>query len=923
MNRRDLWWLGLAVVAGLAVGLVIRQTHGPFAAVASPEVAAQVTTRSPIPSAAPRPAVVQRASSSLLGSAPPVVDSAPAEFAAERAQCLSGGAVGSGNEGLLDDCSVLLAAKDTLRGTETLNWSADTAIANWDGITVSGSPRRVTRLYLDSNTSPQTIGRRLTLTGAIPAELGSLSKLERLTLSRHDLTGTIPAELGQLSKLTDLSLHNNELTGGIPAELGNLSNLTRLSLRNNPLGGDIPVELGSLSNLDTLSLENSHLTGGIPASLGDLSELFSLGLSRNTMLSGCIPASLRGLTLSDLSSLGLSYCTTTTTYALTTSAEGNGRISPLPGTYSYLSGESVTVTATPDVGHRVASWEDDCSGTASTCVLTMDEARTASVRFERVTYTLAVTATGGGSVTPAGTTTHDEDDEVTLTASWSDATHDFEGWGGDCAGTTASTCVLTMDANKSVTAAFTALPASRCAAQADADCIRAVYRGAPDDYAQVVDIPADALIAPDAEGRYHVERGEQVTVVTAALLPPEWTRFYLKSTPAGSPSPVSFQQLIPPVGTTYTFTPTEDESGSTLITFDLAAARPRPPSRPGSIPDLGPVVVTTVFQVETETFRYDSFDTTGEASTAGSYAFLMPDGTQTTAVTTYGQLRTESTVMRVNVSDEHGASWGSFYDAVAAGDVVEWHKAEDCWTRYRVVSAPAAAAGLATRDIGVKSVTYSYAGCDGAISAAAASTLAWGPLPNVRSSDVTTAVRHGPYLTAPAGWSGSLGTSEVHFPAGADELTRPTIAASNLDDARRLLPYWRDPVLPEGWTFVGAEAGGPNNPTIGHCALYFNAGGYTGAEICVRYKVRHPQYQPATGDASVVFEQFMLDGRPALVRYSPQGPAHRRTLKIIVWVFDEDTGIEYEVWGYDGILRGSDPTATIAIARSLLPTAAP
>ena len=587
MSRRDLWWLGLAVVAGLAVGLMIRQTHDPSSAVASTDATARLAvSRGPASpaSAAPSAFLSQAVAQGTTSSTP---------FATERAQCVSGGAVGSGNEGLLDDCSVLLAAKDTLRGTETLNWSADTAIANWDGVTVSGSPRRVTRLYLDSNTSPQTIGRRLTLTGAIPPELGSLSKLERLTLSRHDLTGTIPAELGKLTELTDLSLHGNELTGGIPAELGNLSNLTRLSLRNNPLGGGIPVELGSLSNLDTLSLENSHLTGGIPASLGDLSELFSLGLSRNTMLSGCIPASLRGLTLSDLGSLGLDYCTTTTTYALTTSAEGNGRISPLPGTYSYLSGESVTVTATPDVGHEITSWGGACSGTASTCVLTMDAAKTASVTFEPLEFTLTVVATGTGSVTPAGTTTHDWGTEVTLAASWNDATHDFTGWGGDCSGA-GSTCVLTMEADKSVTAAFTELPASRCATVTDADCLRAVYRGAPGDYAQVVDIPAAALLAADEHGRYYVERGEQVTVVTAAPLPTGYTRFHLERTPLGSPAPLSFEQLIPPVGTTYTFTATEAEDGPTLITFDLTAARPRPIS---DKPELGDVVVTTAFQV--------------------------------------------------------------------------------------------------------------------------------------------------------------------------------------------------------------------------------------------------------------------------------------------------------------------------------------
>ena len=77
-----------------------------------------------------------------------------------------------------------------------------------------------------------------------------------------------------------------------------------------------------------------------------------------------------------------------TMYALTTSATENGGVSPLPGTYTYLDGESVTVTATPDEGYRVSLWSGDCSGTATTCVLTLDADRTASVTFERITHTL-------------------------------------------------------------------------------------------------------------------------------------------------------------------------------------------------------------------------------------------------------------------------------------------------------------------------------------------------------------------------------------------------------------------------------------------------------------------------------------------------------------------------------------------------------
>ncbi len=139
-------------------------------------------------------------------------------------------------------------------------------------------------------------------------------------------------------------------------------------------------------------------------------------------------------------------------------------------------------------------------------------------------------------------------------------------------------------------------PADGCRTPTDSTCIRAVYLGAPGDYAQVQDIPADLLLTPNSDGRYYVERGLQYTVVTAPPLPEGWTRFWLERTPLGDPRPVSHQQLIAPVGTTYTFTVTEDEAAVTLITFDLKRARPFVRPRPDGKPEIGDTVVTTQFE---------------------------------------------------------------------------------------------------------------------------------------------------------------------------------------------------------------------------------------------------------------------------------------------------------------------------------------
>ena len=197
-----------------------------------------------------------------------------------RAPVCPGSAAVSGyaDPGIVADCEALLAARDLLAGSATLNWSEDTPITEWDGVWVEGTPQRVTRLHL----------RDRHLTGQIPSELGSLSNLTELSLSNNQLDGPIPPELGNLSNLRILSLGSNQLSGTIPSDLGNLPNLEWLSPDRNHLSGPIPPELGRLTNLRGLELSFNQLSGTIPAELGSLSDLEFLGLSGNR-LTGAIP----------------------------------------------------------------------------------------------------------------------------------------------------------------------------------------------------------------------------------------------------------------------------------------------------------------------------------------------------------------------------------------------------------------------------------------------------------------------------------------------------------------------------------------------------------------------------------------------------------------------------------------------------------
>ena len=308
----------------------------------------------------------------------------PAQY---TAQCSNGTAVHdpANNVGLVSDCAALLAAKNTLEGTEGyLNWSADVRISGWRGVTIAknrvsklelsnhllngriplelGNLAKITDLDLSDNQLTGAIPAELgnlanlwslrlfhnQLTGAIPAELGNLTYLAQLYLGGNRLTGAIPAELGNLANLYDLGLDNNRLTGAIPAELGNLAKIREVWLPGNQLTGEIPVELGNLANVREVHLHSNQLTGTIPAELGNLPRLMKLRL-RGNQLTGCIPRSLRvPLGDQEIQEIGLPICGTTISATSTPTATSTPRATATPTpTATSVPGASVTPTPTP------------------------------------------------------------------------------------------------------------------------------------------------------------------------------------------------------------------------------------------------------------------------------------------------------------------------------------------------------------------------------------------------------------------------------------------------------------------------------------------------------------------------------------------------------------------------------------------------
>jgi RHS repeat-associated protein/uncharacterized repeat protein (TIGR02543 family) len=124
----------------------------------------------------------------------------------------------------------------------------------------------------------------------------------------------------------------------------------------------------------------------------------------------------------------------------------------------------VTLTATPATGSTFDVWTGGCTGSASTCTVTMDQSQTVTARFTLIPETLTTTKTGNGAGTISSLQTgidcgitcsavYDWGTSVTLAATPATGST-FTGWSGGCTGTEA-TCTVTMDQLQAVNADFT------------------------------------------------------------------------------------------------------------------------------------------------------------------------------------------------------------------------------------------------------------------------------------------------------------------------------------------------------------------------------------------------------------------------------------------------------------------------------------
>ena len=143
----------------------------------------------------------------------------------------------------------------------------------------------------------------------IPFEIGMLTNLETLDLSRNLLTSLLPDSLGSLAWLLSFRLSENFLKGAIKSinDYGYPAlsdSLVELDLSSNYFDGTLPREIWILSNLEIFNVSSNALMGAIPFRRSPDNHLATLDLSYN-IFKGTILSDfghLMSLTSLDLSS---------------------------------------------------------------------------------------------------------------------------------------------------------------------------------------------------------------------------------------------------------------------------------------------------------------------------------------------------------------------------------------------------------------------------------------------------------------------------------------------------------------------------------------------------------------------------------------------------------------------------------------------
>ena len=213
------------------------------------------------------------------------------------------------------------------------NWTSDSEICDWFGITCSSSsvdndsevigidlsrnnlngevPTGIFLLphlkhlnlrdnKIDVSFENVPFPKSLTEIALSKTELSSVKgirnarSLKSLHLINTNLSGTFPVDLYSLTELKELHVSYNALTGTLSTDIGNLEQLEIFTLLDNKMHGYLPATLGNLKNLKELVLSENHFTGLLPSGIANLENLVTLSIFKRNGegvgLSGSLPS---------------------------------------------------------------------------------------------------------------------------------------------------------------------------------------------------------------------------------------------------------------------------------------------------------------------------------------------------------------------------------------------------------------------------------------------------------------------------------------------------------------------------------------------------------------------------------------------------------------------------------------------------------
>jgi Leucine-rich repeat (LRR) protein/uncharacterized membrane protein len=136
------------------------------------------------------------------------------------------------------------------------------------------------------------------LTGSLPSEIKSSSKVDQVLVSSNFITGSVPASFSNFTFLIDLWLNNNDLSGTIPFPLAVFPRLKQYFIQNNNFEGSVSELLISRpksSVCTNIDVSNNLFTGSLVGSFFSSQTLLKTFAAVNNCLEGTIPEEICNL----------------------------------------------------------------------------------------------------------------------------------------------------------------------------------------------------------------------------------------------------------------------------------------------------------------------------------------------------------------------------------------------------------------------------------------------------------------------------------------------------------------------------------------------------------------------------------------------------------------------------------------------------